>query len=422
MGILSTRDQNVSVADPEEEIKTLLRTLRQAAREKVADEDRVGSLRVPDGLRTPQDPTSLVLSPKVCALQDRLVLLLSAHPNYEHMVDTVKRDVDEFFCRSAISTDSRLVNDFVRRHRRDEMTLHCFFEVEGLEIKETLAVGKVVLLPSDAEVPKPTRGEWDRAGSGCIAKVPTVGTSYGRMSKRARADTTKALDVLRLFVGRPPIVTVGDDRQLRFRVGMQYVFEDGASGWDAHPDEHWPLRLPTALGAKLAASPLSALAVAPTNAFERKAHVALRWLADACRATRPEMMCLYSFFALEALLGDKDGGLKDRTLAFRRAMLNHVATGSFRHPNHVIYLYENVRSVAVHGGDVGEVDLNAARMFRVDTRGALEQYIIVGREHGLRKRSKLMRLLDQHPDGDELKVFIGPRRPERDADQGSTPT
>src|SRR5260221_1788361 len=68
----------------------------------------------------------------------------------------------------------------------------------------------------------------------------------------------------------------------------------------------------------------------------------------------PLVQLLYLFFALEALLGDKAEGLKAPLLAYRRAILGEAAGHGFTHPSVTFVLYEDVRSAAVHGGEVPE--------------------------------------------------------------------
>jgi len=50
-------------------------------------------------------------------------------------------------------------------------------------------------------------------------------------------------------------------------------------------------------------------------------------------------------------------------LAFRQAMLGHLVTGLFLHPNETWFLYDQVRSGAVHGEDAPAVDWDSVRGF-----------------------------------------------------------
>src|SRR5260221_6132698 len=89
----------------------------------------------------------------------------------------------------------------------------------------------------------------------------------------------------------------------------------------------------------------------------------------------PLVQLLYLFFALEALLGDKAEGLKAPVLAYRQAMLGESAGHGFTHPNVTFVLYEDVRSAAVHGGEVPEVTDEVVKNFAADVRLALNEYL-----------------------------------------------
>jgi hypothetical protein len=110
------------------------------------------------------------------------------------------------------------------------------------------------------------------------------------------------------------------------------------------------------------------------------------WMERACLTGDRLVAMLYRFFALEALLGDKSEGLKAHGLAFREMMLSHVIEGGFRHPNATFLYYDQIRSVAVHGGQAPEVTAKVADDFEW-VRDALAKYLALAREQGfLQKR------------------------------------
>ena len=115
---------------------------------------------------------------------------------------------------------------------------------------------------------------------------------------------------------------------------------------------------------------------------------------------------LYRFFALEALLGDKSEGLKAHGLAFREMMLSHVIEGGFRHPNATFFYYDQIRSVAVHGGQAPDVPRKVAAQFEWAVRDALVNYLTLARQQGFYKRGKLLEFLDQHPDKPNMLTWI----------------
>jgi hypothetical protein len=134
--------------------------------------------------------------------------------------------------------------------------------------------------------------------------------------------------------------------------------------------------------------------------------LALRWMERAWLAGDPLVALLYLFFALEGLLGDKSEGLKAHGLAFRQTMLSHVATGGFGHPNETWFLYDQVRSSAVHGEIAPEISSDIVRSFAENVRATLNDYLNVAGQHGLTKRGRLLAVLDHHADRSQLVAWL----------------
>jgi hypothetical protein len=88
----------------------------------------------------------------------------------------------------------------------------------------------------------------------------------------------------------------------------------------------------------------------------------------------------------EALLGDKSEGLKANGLAFREMMLGHVIEGGFRHPNSTFFYYDQIRSVAVYGGQAPDVPRKVAAQFEWAVRDALANYLALARQQSFSKR------------------------------------
>jgi hypothetical protein len=89
-------------------------------------------------------------------------------------------------------------------------------------------------------------------------------------------------------------------------------------------------------------------------------------------------------------------------------MLSHILTDGFFHPNETWFLYDRVRSGAVHGEDVREVDWDTVHSFArvVVVRQALNQFLTFVREQKATKRGRLFRLLDEHPDRPKLIAWL----------------
>ena len=120
----------------------------------------------------------------------------------------------------------------------------------------------------------------------------------------------------------------------------------------------------------------------------------------------PVEALLYLFFALEALLGKKDKNLKAHDLAFRQTVLSHVVEGSFTHPTDTVFLYEDVRSRAVHGEEVTDVNWKEVRSFAWVVSNTLNQYIIIAEQEKIQKRGRLLKFLDEHPDRAKIAKWL----------------
>ncbi|HUZ53879.1 MAG TPA: PIN domain-containing protein [Streptosporangiaceae bacterium] len=237
--------------------------------------------------------------------------------------------------------------------------------------------------------------------TGCVAAVEVEGTSLAKMADRAR-------DCLRFLLRAVRIAESGhvQDFQLRFRIGIGYAFDDRLHGWNRRSDDACELAL-TEQGVKeLFGHPALSVPMSGRSDIEEKAALAMGWMERACLTGDNLVAMLYRFFALEALLGDKAEGLKAHGLAFREMMLSHVVEGGFRHPNATFSYYDQIRSVAVHGGQAPDVSKNAADQFEWAVRDALGNYLALAREQGLAKGGKLLTFLDQHPDKPKLLAWI----------------
>jgi hypothetical protein len=139
------------------------------------------------------------------------------------------------------------------------------------------------------------------------------------------------------------------DTRLRFRLGSTAWLDDDSTTWTYLDVEG--LQISDEPFRALASSqPISTLPYVPRNDAERHGALALRWFEKAQLEDDPVSKLLYLFFALEAILGDRSGALKGANLAVRRAMLSLLTTGQFVpiHPARAFFLYEEVRSAAVH--------------------------------------------------------------------------
>jgi hypothetical protein len=321
---------------------------------------------------------------------------------FEHL-----RDADDAVCYfvGECWADTRIdhVQAFLDRHGRDVLDLVCYIPVEYLSVTIDTEVFGIHLLPlDDPRLPKGSPWFNLVEPAGCVAAVAVSGTNYELMSERAVAAAQHALRVLRVALREHRGV---NDRQLRFKLGIAYAFDQGVSGWRQREEIAYELELADDLVNLARGQSVSTMPVEPSTDVDKKADLALRWMERSRLSGDPIAALLYLFFALEALLGEKSEGPKAHGLAFRQAMLSHVVTSGFTHPNETWFLYDQVRSAAVHGEDV-EVGWSTVQGFASLVRRTLNQYITLARERGFAKRSRLLKVLDQHPDRLQLIAWL----------------
>ena len=88
------------------------------------------------------------------------------------------------------------------------------------------------------------------------------------------------------------------DRQLRFRLGIGYSFDERLTGWNRRDDEAYDVTLPDDVS-DLLSHPVMAVPEPPCSDVERKAALAMRWMERACLTGDELIALLYRFFALE---------------------------------------------------------------------------------------------------------------------------
>ncbi|MDP5225598.1 MULTISPECIES: VOC family protein [Arthrobacter] len=223
------------------------------------------------------------------------------------------------------------------------------------------------------------------------------------MAQRARDLLAHVLRVAR--VGLRDRYGIGGS-QLRFRAGIPYAFSDNLAGWKARSDVSYDLALEPASLDHLGDGPIWTMPSTPVSDIQKKADLALHWMERAQFAGEPLVALLYLFFALEALLGDKSEGLKADMLAFRQLVLSHVVTGRFRHPNTTWFLYDQVRSAAVHGEDAPPVDQETVDKFEWAVRDTLNEYLTFASAQNVGRRGRLIKKLTSHPDVPGLAEWI----------------
>jgi hypothetical protein len=333
---------------------------------------------------------------------------LSADPRFEHLKDGGWAQLVDFVARVQLKPETDHVAGFMEQNARHPEERTCYFPIEFLSLSESFEVAGVSLLPrvgNETEKLKISIAPEVKT----VAAVPTSGTDLKLMAQRARSQAEHALRILR--------IALREDRQvhayqLRFRLGDHYAFESGLGGWEIPSDAGWELELDPALLQVAERQPLWTAPLKPVTKLERRVDRAMRWIEQAFVVGDDLLELLFCFFALEAILGDKQDGLKAHALAFRRALLGSVVRGHFAHPNRVALLYDKVRSAAVHGSEPPEVEAKLLAAFAWDTRLALIEYIEYAKANEFKRPSKLLKALENDPKRELLVVGLREKEPE----------
>jgi hypothetical protein len=359
------------------------------------------SRRIPADIAL-DDRTMLYLTVSESRLLRDAVVAVLQDPVFEHLDKQAEDAVWRLAARASLVAKGDLVDDFVAEHAQSVVRLTCYIPIECLKVVEHRRLAQLSLLPvDDADVQSLGLDLTHPIGS--VAAVPVEGTHYGWMSDRAKAEVDHQLRVVRIALRADQFV---QDRQLRFRRGTGYSFGGGLTGWTLTDDASWELTVDDDLEQLAGADPLATLAGPADTDIARKGALALRWLERSWLVSDQLESLLFSFFALEALLGDQSEKLKARGLAFRRAMLSVATRGSFADPNTTYFLYDRVRSAAVRGGQPPEVDTRTASQFKYDARRALVEYLEYARDQGLARRGKLLQSLDSHAERPALVNWL----------------
>lgn len=396
--------------DSVDEVERALRNLEALLQHEQSPTDaeqhgRTG--KIPDDLADEQNRT-LLLNVDEEAAREEAVAALEADLRFEYMKDGDVR-VWRFACICVLGHQQDPVATFMAENARKPEERTCYLPIEFLTIDHPVEIMGIRLLPRSHEEVPPSAVRFNLDPPvGSVVPIQVKGTNLERMKERALRIANRALRIMRVALRAHRSVP---DMQLRFRVGEGYSFGDRRVGWKLRPDAEVSLNLDDELVKHVQAQPVARLAEAPRNDLQRRADRALRWIEDAALSIDLVEELLFLFFALEALLGRKDEGLKARGLAFRRAMLGVVAGRAFTDPNRVFWLYEKVRSAAVHGEEPPEIDQREVGQFAWDVRNALAEYLELAADEKLETRRAMLRFLERHPERDRLIDWLVERDP-----------
>lgn len=260
---------------------------------------------------------------------------LQSDLRFEHL-QKVEDLLEVLAVEARMNSDVDVAAEFSKRNSREVVETVCFIPVHRLNFLEEIQMQDVLFLPTtDPRVP-PTDSFREHEGPfKSVAVMEVAGTNYRNMAERAREKAGSVLRLLRTdLIGRsiPPV-------QLRFRLGTSYTFPSELRGWNSRPDASYDLDLSAASLSDIAMGHYKQLHPMPRDQLHIKADIALRWMERARFTGEPLIEVLYLTFALEALLGDTQEGLKSGLIARRQLMLSHIMTGTIPYPNQTIMLY-----------------------------------------------------------------------------------
>ncbi len=311
-----------------------------------------------------------------------------------------------FFANAWADPESDQVSVFFARYEIEPSNSTCYIPIEHLKVVSPVQLGALRLLPLDDSSLPEEKGYFVLTPPvGSVLAVPVFGTDGPLMADRAKAEAAHFLRNLRMALGAVHGYAL-NDRQLRFRMGEQFALDDGASGWVEREDAAYQLELNQETANSLENYPTMSLRLEAESDIDKKLKIALTWIDRASFSGEAIVSLLYLFFALEALLGRKDEGLKANDLAMRQMMLSHAVEGQFTHPSETWVLYDYARSGAVHGEDRESIDSRVVASFATGVRKTVTNFLTLAEREGFLRRSRLLRFLDTHPDRAQMIEWL----------------
>jgi hypothetical protein len=259
------------------------------------------------------------------------------------------------------------------------------FGIEHLQVKAEFDFGGVKYTKATAADTKALGIFAEEANWMTVCRIHVPGTNQARMIERGRARVDFSLRLLRTWLGGHSL----PGYQLRFRIGRFYLFDGVYRGWRLPEDIAGPLEMTRPLDAQMGAEQLAALPYSGGTRAQQQAALALQWLDESRLAIEPTHRIIFLFSALEALLGDRSDGLKAPTLVFYRTTLGMATRGRFSHPSPLYYLYDKVRSAAVHGSQYPLVPKEHVDNLFSNVREALYEYLYFVDKNNLSTRSQV---------------------------------
>lgn len=396
-----------------------LRKLVGLVRHQPADDRLVGTFRVPQDF-TDTLGIYISITPPIQERMNQVEHSLRDDLRFERLSQTqIRESIQWLVCASLADRNSRPDEDFITRHASGIVEMSAWYSVTYLAVETPLAIGNVTIIPIEEEIRKLIPDDvWDER-TRSMAITPVVGTNEGKMIIRARQQVRSALTSLRAAL--PGKLNMFSDVQLRFDTGE-------ACGWlnDERPwrwyrsSNHVDLTLPTVVIDHIDGDQLALKGI--SSRIAKQFEIAFGWL-DRARMTDDMLIrLLFLFSALEAILGDMSEGLKAQRLAFTEALLTLTQEGSFPHPSRLYFLYNDVRSYAVHGNLTFDIDDNEVSALDRRVHNAIWHYLSIVRRERITSPKGFQDWLNHHDQAPELVEWLKTNDPDNWQDFGWPPT
>jgi hypothetical protein len=361
---------------------------------------------IPDDLAT-EEARQLSLTRKEHEAEQTMKQRLLDDPRFEHLGDGPVSEIDKalwrFVCLCALAADEDHVRWFMDAFGRDPAEHVYVFPVEFLSVAAPCSIVGVRLIPVDHVEASSNPNVFLGKPTGSVLLARAIGTSGKRMHDRARLAAEHALSILRVGLRIDNQIT---DQQLRFRLGVTYGVGERGGGRSIDPATPFEVMINEADVGRVTAQELASLSAEPTTNVEQHGLTALQWLNLGRLTPDPLNATLFDFFALEAILGDKAEGTKAATLSFRAAFLAHLDVGRYQDPSVVYWLYDEVRSAAVHGSARPNISHKDFYWFDRNVRESLNRALAFAREKGIVRQSELIEALDNHDQAEEFLRWL----------------
>jgi hypothetical protein len=336
---------------------------------------------------------------------DKCAYELQRDLRFEYLTKPSPEDVVLTLAREVLTQPNEdHISAFVsaRAHVPEEHTV--YIPIESLIISQEYEISGVRFVPTN-DPTLPNHEVLFNVGppAGAVAIVQVSGTGQLPMLERARSKIGHAVRILRLAFGAEVNLHA---RQLRFRMGASYAFDANMEGVHTPKDVTYQLGANTYLFDLARSEPVSELPASPTNDLERHANIALHWMERAYLEGDPLAGTLFAYFAFEALLGDTSNKRKGEALAFRQMVLGHLSENLFNNPVATQRQYELIRSAAVHGSEIPEVNEDDFAFLLLHVRKTLNQYLAIAKDNAITKRSQLVSFLENHAERSKLIQWV----------------